>query len=37
MKSLRRLVFANALLLAAAGVAIAFNPPLALPVRYGLG
>src|SRR4051812_210659 len=37
MKLLRRLVFANALLLAAAGVAIAFNPPLVLPVRYALG
>src|SRR5436305_1015914 len=37
MKSLRRLVFANALLLAAAGGTIAFNPPLALPVRYAVG
>ncbi|HEY2294676.1 MAG TPA: sensor histidine kinase [Thermoanaerobaculia bacterium] len=37
MKLLRRLVFANALLLAAAGGTIAFNPPLSLPVRYGLG
>lgn len=37
MKALRRLVFANALLLAAAGVTIAFNPPLSLPVRYAVG
>jgi signal transduction histidine kinase len=37
MKTLRRAVLANALLLAAAGVTIAFNPPLSLPVRYAVG
>ncbi len=37
MKSLRRLILANAAILLALGIGIAFNPPLSLPVKYEVG
>jgi signal transduction histidine kinase len=37
MKSLRRLIVANTAVLALAGLAIAFNPPTPLPVKYSAG